>query len=218
MSRPAFVIAIVGAESTGKTTLATALATALDRPDRRAVHVSEYLREFCDAHGRTPLGSEQPGIAAEQTRRIEAAAAHHAIVVADTTALMTAVYSDWVFGDASLYAAAAGAHRHCDLTLLTALDIAWVADGAQRDGPQVREPIDAILRGALASARVGFSVIGGMGEARTANALRAVEHAMAARDSAPREAPAWTTVCERCGDPDCERRLLARGSTGSSSE
>ena len=218
MSRPAFVIAIVGAESTGKTTLAAALATALDRPDRRAVHVSEYLREFCDAHGRTPLGSEQPGIAAEQTRRIEAAAAHHAIVVADTTALMTAVYSDWVFGDASLYAAAAGAHRHCDLTLLTALDIAWVADGAQRDGPQVREPIDAILRSALASARVGFSVIGGMGEARTANALRAVEHAMAARDNAPREAPAWTTVCERCGDPDCERRLLARGSTGSSGE
>ena len=215
-----FVITLLGAESTGKTTLAEALAAALSAslPAQRIAVVTEYLREFCEQQQRTPRQDEQAGIAAEQTRRIEAAAAHHAIVVADTTALMTAVYSDWVFGDASLYAAAAGAHRHCDLTLLTALDIAWVADGTQRDGPQVREPIDAILRGALASARVGFSVIGGMGEARTANALRAVEHAMAARDNAPREAPAWTTVCERCGDPDCERRLLARGSTGSSGE
>ena len=206
-----FVVAIVGAESTGKTTLAAALATALDRADRRAVHIAEYLREFCDANGRTPRIDEQADIAAEQTRRIDGAAAHHAIVVADTTALMTAVYSDWIFGDASLYDAAARAHRHCDLTLLTALDIEWVADGTQRDGPHVREPIDAMLRSALARAGIGFSVIVGTGDARCGSALRAVEHALRIDDERPpRAAPGWHSVCERCGDPDCERRLLAR--------
>ncbi|MEO6409968.1 MAG: AAA family ATPase [Burkholderiaceae bacterium] len=207
---PAFVIAIVGAESTGKTTLAAALAKALDREDRRAVRVPEYLREFCDAHSRTPRRDEQMGIAAEQTRRIGAAAAQHSIVVADTTALMTAVYSDWVFGDASLYAAALRDHLHADLTLLTGLDAAWTADGLQRDGPQVREPIDAMLRRSLDAAGVGYSVVGGVGPARTAGALRAVEHALAARDAGPRDAPVGRALCERCGDPQCERRLLAR--------
>ena len=219
MSR-GFVVAVVGAESTGKTTLAQGLARSLDRADRPAIAVPEYLREFCDRAQRTPRRAEQAGIAAEQTRRIEAAAASHAIVIADTTALMTAVYSDWVFGDASLHAAASRDHRCCDLTLLTALDLAWTPDGLQRDGPQVREPIDAMLRSALQAAGVAYAVVGGSGDARLQSALRAVEHSMAAK--APAAAPAsgqgseraWSSVCERCGDPGCERRLLARPAAG----
>jgi len=42
--------------------------------------------------------------------------------VADTTALMTAIYSEIVFGDTSLYAGVEAAQRRCDLTLLMALD------------------------------------------------------------------------------------------------
>ncbi len=215
---PSRVIAVVGVESTGKTTLARALAAALDRPGRRAVHVPEYLREFCDRHGRTPRREEQADIAAEQTLRIEAAAADHDLVIADTTALMIAVYSDWVFGDATLYAQAAQDHRRCALTLVTALDIAWTPDGLQRDGPQVRAPIDALLRAALAAAGIPYGVVSGHGDARTAQALRAIDHAFGAADAPEAEKattaasgarPAWQHVCERCGDPACERRLLA---------
>jgi nicotinamide riboside kinase len=214
--RRGFVVALVGAESTGKTTLAGELSRALERPGRSAAHVSEYLREFCDRFERTPRPEEQAAIAAEQTRRIDAAAAAHDIVVADTTALMIAVYSEWVFGDTGLHADAARDHRRSDLTLLTALDLAWTADGLQRDGPQVREPIDALVRRALTDAAAPFAVIAGEGAERLANALRVVEHALAQRedaaasDAAPGTAPrpSWTHVCERCGDPDCERRLL----------
>ena len=60
----AFVIALLGAESTGKTVLAAALATALTSPARRIAVVPEYLREFCDRHGRTPRRDEQAHIAA----------------------------------------------------------------------------------------------------------------------------------------------------------
>ena len=221
---PGFVVAIVGAESTGKTTLANGLACSLDRPDRRAVAVGEYLREFCDRAQRTPRREEQAGIAAEQTLRIEAAAASHAIVIADTTALMTAVYSEWVFGDASLHADAARDHRRCALTLLTALDLAWTPDGLQREGPQVREPIDARVREALQRAGVAYAVVGGNGAARLQSALRAVEHAIGrsttvitalpVAEPATPIAPGWTSLCERCGDPDCERRLLARPAAG----
>jgi hypothetical protein len=63
---------------------------------------------------------------------------------------MTAVYSHTVFGDDSLDAdGRARTARAYALTLLTALDLPWVADGLQRDGPQVRAPVDDRLRALL---------------------------------------------------------------------
>jgi nicotinamide riboside kinase len=198
------VIAIVGAESTGKTTLAHRLADALRRAQHDAVAVDEGLRAFCDAHGRTPRRDEQRAIAGEQAGCIEAAAARHAIVVADTTPLMTAVYSDLVFGDAGLYAEAEQWQRRCDVTLLTALDLPWQPDGLQRDGPHVRAPVDARLRAALARAHVEHAVVSGQADARLASALAAVRRALA-----PRTVGAWRWTCAECGDPACERHLLA---------
>lgn len=200
------IVAILGAESTGKSTLASALETELAATGRRVARVAEVLREFCDAHGRTPQRHEQAGIAAEQTRRIEAAAQAHDIVIADTTALQIAVYSDIVFGDRSLYDEALRAQARCRHTLLCALDLPWVADGLQRDGPHVREPVDALLRAALQRHARGYAVVGGQGAARTAAALAALQPAAAAA-----RVPRWSSVCERCGDPNCERHLLPRG-------
>ena len=67
----ALVIAVLGAESTGKTTLARSLADELARrTGLRAAWVPETLREWCDRTGRTPAAHEQADIAAEQHRRI----------------------------------------------------------------------------------------------------------------------------------------------------
>jgi nicotinamide riboside kinase len=212
MSR-AWVIGIVGAECTGKSTLALALRDALGAEGLAVAHVGEALRDFCDAHARTPRRHEQAAIAEEQTRRIEAAAQTHAIVVADTTALMTAVYSEIVFGDRSLYTRALHAHGICRLTLLTALDLPWVADGLQRDGDHVREPVDTLLRSALRGHEPGFALVSGQGAARIGAALAALRRARAAASAQPARvgAAAWHPVCERCGEPDCERHLLPRG-------
>ncbi len=209
----AWVIGIVGAECTGKSTLALALRDALGADGVAAAHVGEALRDFCDAHARTPHRHEQVAIAAEQTRRIDAAAQTHAVVVADTTALMTAVYSEIVFADRSLYAEAMRAHGVCRLTLLTALDLPWVADGLQRDGDHVREPVDTLLRSALRGHEPGFALVSGQGTARTAAALAALRRAQAAASARRTRAGAstWRHVCERCGEPDCERHLFPRG-------
>jgi nicotinamide riboside kinase len=203
-----FVIAIIGAESTGKTLLAQELGRALTSPGRRVAVVGEYLREFCNAHGRTPRIDEQATIAAEQTRRIARAADEHDFVIADTTGLMTAVYSEQVFGDSSLYPWAEQAHACSDLTLLMALDVPWHPDGLQRDGPHVREPVDRLVRAALGRAGSAYSVVGGLGALRLTNAMASVQRALSppARDTAGR----WSWVCERCGDADCERHLLPR--------
>ncbi len=176
-----FVIALLGAESTGKSTLAVGLAEALAGLGHDAVVVGEVLREFCDRHARTPRRDEQEAIAGEQTRRIAAAARAADIVVADTTALMIAVYSDLVFADAGLYPAAEAAQRGYPLTLLTALDLPWIADGLQRDGAHVRVPVDARIRAALERAGVGYAIVSGSGRARLDGAVSAALLALADR-------------------------------------
>ncbi|MDH4060910.1 MAG: ATP-binding protein [Aquincola sp.] len=220
----AIVIAIVGAESTGKSTLAVELARRLALDTGLAcTHVDEYLRTWCERARRTPRADEQRGIAQIQHERIAAAAERHDVVVADTTALMVAVYSRLVYGDRSLDAWAGAAHLALAAhTLVTALDLPWVPDGLQRDGPHVRGPVDSIVRELLAEHRIGWSLVGGLADARVESALDAVspllrERAapgtglftrLAARDA---EQPAWQWVCDKCDMPDCEHQLLARG-------
>ncbi len=213
------VIAIVGAESTGKSTLAAQLAPALaEATGLSATVVPEWLREWCERAGRTPRPEEQAGIAAEQQARIEAAAAAHAIVVCDTTPLMTAVYSRWIFGDRSLEGPAAAWQRRCALTLLTALDIDWVPDGLQRDGPHVRAPVDTLVRELLVGHGLRWSLVSGTGPSRLQSALDAVAPLLRT-EAAPRRglftrlaernaqpaARAWS--CELCDDPGCEHAL-----------
>jgi len=185
VTKRGFVVALLGAESTGKTTLAREIGAALAARGLSVAVVGEALREFCDVNARTPHRDEQAAIAAAQSERIDADAASHDIVVADTSALMIAVYSDFVFGDASLYASALAAQRRCDLTLVTALDLPWQPDGLQRDGAHVRAPVDALLRSALVGAAIAFTTIAGVGGKRVEAALRAIDVALAAR-SAPR--------------------------------
>ena len=216
---PALIIAILGAESTGKTTLAAALAAGLSSQGvPRVAWVPELLREWCAAQGRTPRRDEQAGILRAQNERIAAAAATHDVVVCDTTGLMTAVYSRLIFGDRSLDALAIAEHRGVALSLLTALDLPWVADGHQRDGPQVREPVDNTLRELLLAHALPFAVVGGQAEQRVANAMAAVAPLLRAR-SAPRTGlftglESATDVTQRwhceCCVPEFERALMRR--------
>ena len=217
-------VALLGAESTGKSQLAYALAAHLCASGQRAIAIDEYLREWCDEHERTPQQLEQTHIADEQRARIEAAAATHDWVIADTTPLMTAVYSEFIFSDSSLHPAALTYQRSFDLTLITGLDMPWQADGIQRDGEHVRAPVDTLLRQLLLSASITFEVIYGQGEERLTNALLALQrhnhppqdtiNSIAPRaDSMPatdsKRSKKWQWNCEKCSDPDCEHRLFS---------
>jgi nicotinamide riboside kinase len=211
------IIAIVGAESTGKTLLSQALAERLAlETGLRCTVVPEWLRLWCEAEQRVPLPHEQRAIAETTWARIEAGAARHDIVVADTTPVMTAVYSALLFGDESLVTFAIDCQRRCAATLLTAIDLPWVADGHQRDGPQVQQPVNALLRRLLDQHGLAYSVIAGAGAARLEHALDAVTPLLApqstprrglftrlaARDAAQ---PHW--VCLECDVPECEHAL-----------
>jgi nicotinamide riboside kinase len=184
-------IAIVGAESTGKTWLARHASEHL--ASHRAVRstwVPEVLRQWCDEHGRTPRIDEQAAIAAEQARRITEAAARFELVLCDTTPLMTAVYSEHVFGDRSLHYPALRWQRSCALTLVTALDLPWQADGLQRDGPHVREPIDNLLQQLLDSHALPWRRVHGQGDLRLESVLEAIAPWLGVRATEPTGSPA----------------------------
>ncbi len=238
------LVTLLGAESTGKSALAAALSLHYCSQGFRATKVDEYLRQWCTDAARTPRPDEQAGIAQEQTLRIEAAvractpdsnaasllpalpshraAAHaHAIVVADTSALMVAVYSDYLFNDQSLYPSALKALAKSDHILLMGLDVAWVADGLQRDGGHVRAPVDALIRAALTGARLQFSTIYGLGGQRLLHALQcinttkliAINDHMALtlpENSVKMKSQAWKWVCDKCSDPVCEHQLFSQ--------
>ena len=168
------LICIIGAESTGKTTLARALAIQFDCP-----WVPEYLREFCDMHGRTPTRDEQELILETQHRavgiaQLGAAQQELPFVFCDTAPLLTAIYSDFIFEDQSLYARARALHAGYALTLLLNPDIAWVADGLQRDGEQVRAPVTQMIERELAALTQPVSTVTGQGSARLHAAIEAV--------------------------------------------
>jgi nicotinamide riboside kinase len=219
MAESTLFLCLLGAESTGKTELSQALLRCLRQTGLNCTLVPEGLRHWCEAQGRTPRQDEQAAIAQNQMQAVVEAAEQADVVIADTTPLMTAIYSDMLFGDRSIYPQALD-HQHLySLTLLMGLDLPWVADGLQRDGPHVREPVDAMIRTHLVQNNFPFQVIYGVGAPRLNNALVALSQLpmLQAALSSPDRDGGYLRVekrlnrpwqCEKCSDPVCEHRLF----------
>jgi len=201
-------IALLGAESTGKTRLARDLAAHLRMQGKRPEAVPEVLREWCMREGREPRPDEQMRIARDQEARVDAAAARADVVIADTTALMVVIYSGMAFENGELFRFALECQRGYDLTLLCGLDLPWVPDGLHRIGPEVRDAVDAQIRDALERARISYRMVYGSGEERLRNALAAIDSAEPEDARADAVARRWTWSCDKCSDPDCEHRLF----------
>ena len=205
-------IALLGAECTGKTALAQALVATLQTRGQSARCAPEVLREWCDQHDRTPQAFEQIAIAQAQAQRVLQAPTCD-VLLADTTPVMTAIYSDIVLGDPSLYPFALAHHTAYDLTLVTGLDLPWVADGIQRDGPAMQRRVNARLREVLQAHGLRYSVVYGQGVQRTACALAALDQCAQQAASGPaRPDPGqarWQWVCDKCSDAQCEHLLFS---------
>lgn len=125
-------IALMGGESSGKTSLAIALAEHLG-----TAWVPEYgrqrweeLRETLDVAELVAVAHRQ--VALEEEAEAEAARAGKAWVVCDTTPLTTLQYCLYDHGSAppELHALAA---RPYDLTVVCSPDFGFVQDGCRRD-------------------------------------------------------------------------------------
>lgn len=136
-------LGLIGAECTGKTSLAQGLAA-----DLPADVVPEYLRGFVDLHDRTPRQDEQFLILGNQSRAEEEAAAATSLptLITDPAPLMTAIYSIAYFDDASLLEAGIAHARGYELLVWCGIDIPWRADGQQRDGRAQRLRVHEVIR------------------------------------------------------------------------
>jgi HTH-type transcriptional repressor of NAD biosynthesis genes len=215
-----FRVHILGAESTGKTTLLSALEQRLQAHKSAVTTVPETLRDWVAQHGRTPRMEEQLSLARAQERAIAQACLRQSHgagaihwVLADTSPMMTAAYSAHYFGDQGLWDLAASFESTADLRLLMGLDLPWQADEGQRDGPRHQQAVDVLLRDEMQRRHLPFVVIYGQDEQRTQAAWRAIQAALKARQSNAKAEHAltrkhWRAACECCADPECELALF----------
>ncbi len=121
-------VCLLGGESTGKSTLAAALARVLG-----TVHVPEYAREVWDAKGGELDYTDLRAIAVEQVRR-EEAATRRAVqyVFCDTSALTTRLYSQEMFGGVDPEVDRLSARPYAQVFLCMP-DFPFVQDGTRRD-------------------------------------------------------------------------------------
>jgi nicotinamide riboside kinase len=141
------LVAVVGAESTGKTTLCQALARTMG-----GLTFAEPLRQWVLHQGRAPTQDEQAQVLVMQ-RQAEAEATARAQstglrwVFCDSSPLVTAAYSQYYFNDVSLFEDALSHHQSCyTATLFCTPDgVPWTPDPGQRDGPDARERVNLLI-------------------------------------------------------------------------
>jgi len=125
-ARPYFVrrVCLFGPESTGKSTLAAALARQYG-----TVHVAEYARGLLDFKEGRCDPEDIPLIARGQIAAEEALARQaRRVLFCDTDPLTTVIWSDWLFGHCPDWIRQEAASRRYHLTLLLDVDVPWVDD------------------------------------------------------------------------------------------
>jgi NadR type nicotinamide-nucleotide adenylyltransferase len=153
-------VCLLGGESSGKSTLAEALAKEF-----KTSHVAEYGRELWDAKSGVLMFEDMKHIAEVQIQREESAAmrANH-FLFCDTSPLTTLFYSNHLFGKAEPILERL-AERRYDFTILCAPDFSFVQDGT-------RQPEDFRMRQhewylkELANRAINYRLVTGSPDAR----------------------------------------------------
>ncbi len=169
-------VCLVGAESTGKTTLAQMLAAHF-----HTVWVPEYGREYSEqklaATGRYDWCSEEfAHIARTQCEREERAARQaNRIVICDTDAFATSIWHQRYMGIRApeVEAIVAAQHRP-DLYLLTDINTPFVQDGT-RDGELIREWMHETFVAELTAQARPFRLLAGPPAARFNLAVKYID-------------------------------------------
>lgn len=134
--RPFFVkrVAIVGAESTGKTTLAQTLAEHF-----KTTWTPEFARGLLDKKASDCKLSDIHTIAKGQLETEEKQAREtNKILFSDTDLMTTSIWSKYLFGECPAWIEEESLKQKYDLTLLMNIDIPWVEDW-QRPAPHLRQ-------------------------------------------------------------------------------
>jgi len=179
-------VVVLGAESTGSTTLAEALAAAYGTS-----WVPEYGRELSvtrDGGLDAPWRSDEFDLIVDRQIGLEDAALRRVpvpLLVCDTDVLATALWHERYVGTTSAGTGAERIHARADehrpdLYLLTGDEIPFVQDG-MRDGEHIRHAMQDRFRDVLAAQPVPWAEVRGDVAARVAASLPLIDAAIARR-------------------------------------
>ena len=167
-------IVITGPESTGKSTIASALAKHFN-----TVWVKEYLREFAEekySNNQKLLFSDNIIIAKRQkdleNKAIEVA---NKYIFCDTDILQTVVYSYEYYNKVQLQLEEWLQNNNTDLYLLLNLDISWKEDHL-RDKPNDRKRMYDVFEKTLIKYTKNYIIIKGSDDIRLQNAINIINN------------------------------------------
>ncbi|MGH1344746.1 MAG: AAA family ATPase [Nannocystales bacterium] len=165
-------IVLIGAESTGKSTLAAALADAQGLPQ-----TGEFVRTYVEGLDRplrrVDLDPIANGQLAEEDRHLDAPAVLH-----DTNVLSTLIYARHYFGVTQEWLEQAFAARHYALYLFCQPDIPWAPDPGQRDSPEARDAQHELFAAELELRGLPTIRIAGDPATRLRSALKALNRVL----------------------------------------
>ena len=168
-----FKVCIFGPESTGKSALTQKLAEHY-----QTVGVREYARDVIEAQ-KEITASDMLLIARGQQALIDEALPNaNRVLLTDTDALSTTVWTRWLYGAPDTAVEELARTHPCDFYLLLSPDLPWVPDMVRYFEGRGQEFFDDCEKTLQAYGRP-YAVIGGQGDARLENAIRKVDQAMA---------------------------------------
>jgi NadR type nicotinamide-nucleotide adenylyltransferase len=166
-------VVLTGSESTGKTSLAAALARHY-----ATVVVPEFVRAFAEQKGSAISFSDHGPIArgqmALEDEHFESARGVQRLVFLDTDLLSTVVYCNHYFGRCPQWIEDAARARRPDLYLLCETDVPWIPDGV-RDRGDRRDEMQALFREAVIASGSEYVSIRGAPTERIERATRAID-------------------------------------------
>ncbi|WP_037495494.1 AAA family ATPase [Sphingobacterium deserti] len=163
-------IAVVGPESTGKSTVAKFLADQFN-----TVCVPEYARYYCEDLNKQYTLQDEVNMYHGQ-RALEHALlplAQNNMLVCDTTILTVKIWCDHLFGDTPKEVTDEIKRVKYDYYLLMDIDLPW-EDDPLRDFPQQREHFMAVWKKELDALGASYDIISGTGHERLDNSLHAI--------------------------------------------
>jgi NadR type nicotinamide-nucleotide adenylyltransferase len=163
-------VCVVGAESSGTTTMAKALAEYY-----KTVWVPEFGREYTETkllEGEVKWKTEDFILIAQQQNKIEDECARQCnkILICDTDSFATSLWHERYIGFISSQVEALSAGRHYDIYFLTDVDIPFVQDGT-RDGEHIRLNMHKRFEGELRKRNKPYILLSGNHELRLKKAI-----------------------------------------------
>jgi NadR type nicotinamide-nucleotide adenylyltransferase len=165
------IIAVTGAESTGKSTLTEALANHY-----RVSFMPEYARSYIHELHRKYTFEDVENIARKQVEQYnELLNSKQPVVILDTWLLITKIWFDVVFDRIPDWLEYSIRQLRIDLYLVCDTDLPWIADDVRENGGESRKWLQQRYITEIDALGVPYCIISGRDEERIHNAISCVD-------------------------------------------